>query len=234
MLSVGMAYAEPVARFPDPPDVDRAPAASPSSPLPAPVVATAPRSTTGPRATPGEFRTREATPSPAPEREAGAQVLAERGRELERAGQVMEAIGAYTDSIALDPNDGATLLALGRLRERLGDTSEALLLFSAATRYPEFAGDAFAERARLLESIGHDADAVRDLEMAAALGPDDGARVQELASWYVARRAWLPALALFRRTVAAASGTDLERRARLQTRALSVLAGNSGSRRSRP
>ncbi len=58
----------------------------------------------------------------------GAEELADRGRRLEEAQRFTEAIAAYSESIRLDPSRGQTLLALGRLRARVGDPTEAELL----------------------------------------------------------------------------------------------------------
>jgi tetratricopeptide (TPR) repeat protein len=137
---------------------------------------------------------------------------------------MLEAIGAYSESIRLEPGDGATLLALGRLRARLGDQGEADLLFSAAARHADTAADALSERAHLRRAQGREAEALADLAAAVELEAGGAGHAEELAAWYVARRAWLPALALYRRAQPADLRMGPDRRARLQIRALGVLA----------
>jgi tetratricopeptide (TPR) repeat protein len=154
----------------------------------------------------------------------GAEELADRGRRFEEAQRFTEAITAYSESIKLDPSRGETLLALGKLRYRLGEASEAELLLSTAARYPSVAAEALTLRAHLRKEQGRNAEAARDLEHAAQLSPDDAARTTELSAMYVARGAWLPALSLWRRAEAISREADRDRQTRLQVRALTLLA----------
>jgi tetratricopeptide (TPR) repeat protein len=204
-LATRTVFGDAVARFPD------ATASSPGGPTPAtPGLPAAPVSNDSVR--PPELPV------------SGAQELANRGHAFEDAGHFTEAIRAYSDSIRLDPGSGATLLALGRLRARLGDYGEAELLFSTAARHREFEADALTLRAHVRKAEHRDGEALSDLQGAAELAPDDPVRTTELAAWYVARRAWLPALELYRRVAAEVSQPDLLGQARLQIRALGILA----------
>jgi tetratricopeptide (TPR) repeat protein len=203
IFSASNAGADPVARFADAP-VDtptRAPPLERPPGLPEPALRTGP-----PRS--------------------GADQLSDRATRYLAAGRITEAIGLYTESIRLDPSSGVALVALGRLRARLGETQEAELLFSTAARIRSVAGAALAERAHLRHREGRDAEAIADLEIAVELGPDDPARAEELSAWHVAHRAWLPALAVWRRTAASAEGDGPVRRAAIQVRALGVLAAD--------
>jgi Tetratricopeptide repeat len=211
--------AEPVARFPEAgprPPAQVAPPSEPqqpSVPPPEPVV------------------TRPRIPS-------GAEELAARGARLERAQRLTEAIAAYSESIRLDPGRGETLLALAKLRMRLGDFGEAELLLSTAARHSSVAAEALALRAHVRATQGRSTEAALDLARAAELAPDDPSRTEELSSLYVARGAWLPALSLWRRA-AVAPGGDADRRVRLQVKALGVLAAeldpvNAGGARDYP
>ncbi len=163
-------------------------------------------------------------PAPAASRPSdGAELLFERAQRFEASGRISEAIGAYTESLRLDPTRGPALLALGRLRARIGDPGEAERLFSMAARDPDVESEALTERARLRRSQGRDAEALTDLENASshAAKPDGDA---ELATWYAERRAWLAALSEWRRVAAEATSDDLAARAKLEVRALTVLA----------
>lgn len=205
-LSGARANADSVARFPDasPPGSVAAPAApevaggSPGSPAAAPDV-TRPRS--------------------------GSEQLSERAARYVTAARITEAIGAYTEAIRLDPSNGGALLALGRIRLQLGELGEAELLFSTAARLRSVATDALVERAHLRHGQQRDTEAIADLERAVDLAPEDTARAEELSAWHVAHRAWLPALAVWRRAAAGAEGDSL-RRATVQVRALAVLAAD--------
>jgi tetratricopeptide (TPR) repeat protein len=162
-------------------------------------------------------------PVPASHPSDGAALLFERAQRFEASGRISEAIGAYTESLRLDPTRGPALLALGRLRARIGDAGEAERLFSMAAREPDVESEALTERARLRRSQGRNAEALADLENASthAAKPDSDA---ELAAWYAERRAWLAALSEWRRVAAEATSDDIAARAKLEVRALTVLA----------
>lgn len=150
----------------------------------------------------------------------------ERGERLAREGHVTEALRAYSEAIQLDSRNGAALLALAKLRLGMGETGEAELLFSTAIRQRSSAPEAYAARARLRRAQGRTEEAFHDLEMAVELTPDDLARAEELSRWHVERKAWLPALAIWRRALAVAPDERSEHRAAVQVRALALLAGD--------
>lgn len=166
------------------------------------------------------------SPTSRGQRPSGSQALLERGARHEQAGRIAQAVTAYTDAVRLDPSNGHALLALGRLRIRMNDLHEAESILSAATNFSEVAPQAFAERARLRKIRGHEDEALLDLENAVALAPDETAWSEELAKWYVARRAWLPALSVYRRLKLELHGAPREKDAELQVRALQVLSGD--------
>lgn len=235
------ASADAVARFADaptaPPPSASAPSASapsasapasiPSGPstssprLPPPVTSSPPSSPAGPGPPPDV-----PAPSRRPPARSGADQLSDRATAYVAAGRFTEAIGLYTESIRLDPSNGVALIELGKLRARLGESEEAEQLFSTAVRMRSVAAAALVERAHLRRREGRDAEATADLERAFDLGADDPARTEELSAWYVAHRAWLPALAVWRRTLGSADGDVAARGAALQVRALGVLAAN--------
>jgi tetratricopeptide (TPR) repeat protein len=175
---------------------------------------------------PAELRAETAASrnDPVPPLGTGAQALLDRAVRFEQEGRYADAAAAYTDAIRLDAGDGAALVALGKLRVRLGQLRDAEELFSAATRFRGHASAAYFERGKLRRALGREREAVADLESAANLAPDDAAQSEELAALYVARRAWLPALAAWRRALAVAADPAAEKRANLQVKALRVIA----------
>jgi tetratricopeptide (TPR) repeat protein len=205
--SAARANADPVARFPD---------------APPPGSVATPTGSEGGGRSPSPPAT---APNVGPPR-SGSEQLSERAARYLATARITEAIGAYTESIRLDPSNGGALLALGRIRLQLGELGEAELLFSTAARLRSVASDALVERAHLRHGQGRDAEATADLERAVDLAPEDTARAEELSAWHVAHRAWLPALAVWRRVAAGAEGDAPLRRATVQVRALAVLAAD--------
>ncbi len=202
------AFAEPVARFPEltpPPTPTRPSSPTPPAEPPLPAPPAEPRRVTMP---------------------SGAEELADRGRRLEDAQRYTEAITAYSESIKLDSSRGETLLALGKLRMRLGEASEAELLFSTAARHANVAAEALTLRAHVRMAEGRTAEAARDLENAARLSPDDVARTDELSAMYAAHGAWPQALSLWRRAAAVSREADRDRQTKLKVRALTLLAAD--------
>jgi tetratricopeptide (TPR) repeat protein len=231
------ARADAVARFADapstapsslakpPPPPAPPPGARPVPSPPAPDTPRAPARSPSPGATAAPT---DAVPPPAPKLgpRSGADQLSDRATAYAAAGRITDAIGLYTESIRLDPSSGVALVALGKLRAQLGEFQEAEQLFSTAARIRAVAGTALVERAHLRHREGRDSEATADLELAVELGADDPAHTEELAVWYVAHRAWLPALAAWRRAAVNAEGETASRRAALQVRALGVLAAD--------
>lgn len=226
---------EAVGRFPDVapssaptsarPSATAPPTAAPAPPAPRPPPAS-PAPATSSTATPPDdaVRAREPSPPRHGSSNAGSNELTDRGARHEEAGRYAEAAAAYTEAVRLDPTNGEALLALGRLRVRMSDAGEAEQILTLASRLPDVAARALFERARLRKSRGREDDAIRDLESAVTLSPEEDQWVEDLAKWYVARRAWLPALSLYRRILADARGSPRERHAELEVRALRLLS----------
>jgi tetratricopeptide (TPR) repeat protein len=196
-------FADAAGRFPDTGSAaPRATSVAPPSPPPPPVT------------NPGG-----AHPIPS-----GAQSLIERAQRLEQENRLADAALAYTDALRLDSGDGSALIALGRLRLRMGQLRDAEELFTTATRFRDHAGEAYLERGRLRRSLGREQEALADLEAAGNRTTDDGNQGEELATLYVSKRAWLPALAAWRRTAAGATSPEAAKKAKVQVRALRVIA----------
>lgn len=161
-----------------------------------------------------------------PRKMSGSEALLDRGARHEEAGRLAEAAAAYTQAVQLDASNGRALLALGRLRLRMNDEREAETVLSAATNFSEVAAQAFTERAHLRKARGRDTEAFQDLENAVTLSPEETAWSEELGRWYVARRAWLPALSIFRRLSIEFRGSAREKEMGLRVRALRLLSGD--------
>lgn len=200
--------AEPVARFPEAPD-PRAPPSSAPAPIAPPGGAAA--------ASPAEARPLPMT--------SGSDALTERGRRLAAEGRIPDALVAYTEAVRLDARNGAALVELGRLRLRMGNAREAEQLFTRGATTADGA-PALVERARLRQAQGRDIEAFADLQRAAELSPDDRVTVEELARSAARRRAWLPALAAWRRFAAETRDPEAARAARLRVAALRVMAAD--------
>jgi tetratricopeptide (TPR) repeat protein len=119
----------------------------------------------------------------------------------------------------MDPSYAPAYLALGSLRERLGDLSEAEQCYSAAARYERTATQALVLRAHLRKRLGRMVEATHDLEAALEKSPADRSRWDELVRWYVEQGAWPAALATCRRLLGGAElGLELtaQERAKVQ------------------
>ena len=130
----------------------------------------------------------------------------------------------------MDSSYGAAYLALGHLREALGDASQAERAYTEAIRLEMVGPDALTRRAKLRHRLGRVDDALRDLEAAVARDPRSRRRAQLLAHWYVERNAWPAALAVWRRLLAELENepvSDATRTAQVQVRALSLLAADA-------
>jgi len=153
----------------------------------------------------------------------------ERATELERRGDIAQALREYSETIAIDSTLGDAYLRLGALRERMGDAREAELIYAAAIRLSDSRARALVQRSHLHRAAGRSAQAIADLQAAVELEPERDA-LQELAQYYVEAHAWAAALATFRRIASSAresgDGAALER-ARLDIRALQVLVAET-------
>ena len=150
----------------------------------------------------------------------------QRGVELERRGDIAQALREYTETIATDSTHGAAYLRLGALRERMGDAREAELIYSEAVRLGDVRAQALVQRSHLHRAAGRSAQAVGDLEAAVELEATPQA-LQELAQHYVEARAWPAALATFRRIASSAPGSAASESAQLEIRALRILVAEA-------
>ena len=153
----------------------------------------------------------------------------QRATELERRGDIAQALREYSETIAIDSTLGDAYLRLGALRERMGDAREAELIYSEAIRLGDSRAQALVQRSHLHRAAGHSALAVRDLEAAVELEPHRQA-LQELAQHYVEARAWPAALAAVRRIASSAQASGehaAAESARLEVHALRLLAAEA-------
>ncbi|MFS8071768.1 MAG: tetratricopeptide repeat protein [Byssovorax sp.] len=157
---------------------------------------------------------------------AQATELTRQGREHAGRGDSETATRRYLDAIHFDPTYGAAYLALGALQEAKGDPREAERTYATGLDHVTGFAEAHRARARLRIRQKRAAEAVADLEAAAALEPTDLATLRELGAAYVSAGALPAALAATRRVAAiaeAAGETQIAGEARLSGRALSLL-----------
>jgi len=155
----------------------------------------------------------------------------QRATELERRGDIAQALREYSETIAIDSTLGDAYLRLGALRERMGDAREAELIYSAAIRLGDSRVPALVQRSHLHRAAGRSLEAISDLQAAVELEPNREA-LQELAQHYVEAHAWAAALATFRRIASSAqenADSAAAENARLEVRALRVLAAEVDS-----
>ncbi len=153
------------------------------------------------------------------------------GRDHAARGDGEAALRALLDAVGFDATYGPAYLALGALYEARGDPKEAERAFSMGIEHVPGFEEALVARGRLRAHLHRTADAITDLEAAAAMAPDapDALGVlRELGDAYIAARALPAALAVARRrlTVAAALGdARASAEARAEARALAGLVG---------
>lgn len=150
----------------------------------------------------------------------------QRATELERRGDIAQALREYSETIAIDSTLGDAYLRLGALRERMGDAREAELIYSEGIRLGDSRAQALVQRSHLHRAAGRSRQAVNDLEAAVELEPNREA-LQELAQHYVEAHAWAAALATYRRIASSAQANGesaAAENARLEIHALRVLA----------
>lgn len=92
------------------------------------------------------------------------------GVELERAGSPAEAMAAYRQALAIQPDFSEAATALGQMHERAGQTELALALWASALQPASARIRLHKQRARLLEQLGRLDEA--EAEMRASLGLD--------------------------------------------------------------
>jgi len=232
LLETPAARAEPRARFADVPSVPAPSSSSGESATQANAAtaeATRPPPTRASTTAPPAPFTKSAPPAPESWSRQLARAHLERARELERRGDIAQALSEYTASLAGDSTLGEAYLGLGALRERMGDAREAELVYSEGVRLGDRPVRSLVQRSRLYRALGHSQEALRDLEAAVSLEPNREA-LEELAHRYVEVHAFSAALFTFRRILVSAqdSGDNagLET-ARLEVRALRMLAAET-------
>lgn len=153
----------------------------------------------------------------------------QRALELERRGDIAQALREYSETIAIDSTLGDAYLRLGMLRERMGDAREAERIYDAAIRLGDARAQALLQRSHLHRAAGRSAEAISDLQAAVELEPRRDA-LQELAQHYVEAHAWAAALATVRRIARSAQESGdaaAAEAARLEVRALRLLAAET-------
>lgn len=160
----------------------------------------------------------------------GAGLLVGRARRLTARGNVLSALSAYSQAVALDPRCGVATLELAGLRAKLGDYLEAERLFDRAVHFREHAPEAFKARAVMRRRQGQRAAALSDLGAAVAMRPDDIESVRLLADWFIEERVWPAALAQCRALVRLLTETERNAelaQAELRVRALAIMAAET-------
>ncbi len=150
------------------------------------------------------------------------------GRDHAARGDGDAALRAFLDAIAFDATYGPAYLALGALYEARGDAREAERAFSMGLDHVAGFPEALLARGKLRAHLRRTADALADLEAAAALAPESPEILREVTDAYIAAGALPAALALARRRLALAEAqgdTRAERDARGEARALAGLVG---------
>lgn len=153
----------------------------------------------------------------------------ERGVQQEARGDIAQALTSYDEAVRTDSTLGAAALRLGSLRERLGDHAAAEQLYTYAVAAPDSSADALYARALLRAGAHEREQALADLARSVAQKalPE---RLRLLGTWYVERRTWPAALAVWRALLsdAEARGDEaLLREARVTLAALSWLAADT-------
>jgi Flp pilus assembly protein TadD len=126
------------------------------------------------------------------------------GAAYETAGRFEEAAAAYLRALDRHGDDPSLRLRLGRVLRAMGRTGAAVEQLREACCGPLATAECFVEFARALLEIGRLEEALRALDRALALAPDDPAALDLLARLQPpSRRTWMP-LARQRKTPPAA------------------------------
>lgn len=158
-----------------------------------------------------------------------AETWLSRARVRRAQGDTAAAIAAYTEVLRIDPGIGAAYLELAEIRSALGDLRQSELLLSRATTLLSVRPRALLQRAALYLASGRTALAADDFEAAVEARPD-AETLRALGMFYVRQRAYVAALAVWRRllTIAEVATDPKLRREELDTAAaLARLAAES-------
>lgn len=121
-----------------------------------------------------------------------------RAAALAARGETASAITSYTRALESDPTLGRAYLGLAELRRLQGDARETEWLLTRAVAISEVRAEALARRADFYESTGRVQQALVDWRTAAEFDPSP-THLRKLAEKYVGRRAWVAALAVWRK-----------------------------------
>jgi tetratricopeptide (TPR) repeat protein len=171
------------------------------------------------------------SPPAAPTR-SWSRVAAESWRDRAEAqlarGETAAALTSYTRALRADPTFGPAYLGLAAIRLAQGDLQQAEWLLTRATTLDDVRAEALSRRAGLFLATGRAEAALLDLRLAAEVEPTIE-RLRALGDAYVARRAWVAALAVWRRLRASSMESADPRRhqADEMIAALTVLAAES-------
>lgn len=152
----------------------------------------------------------------------------ERAEARLRRGDTASAITSYTEAVRADPTLARAYFGLAEIRRLQGDYREAEWLLTRAVSHSEHRPEALTRRAELYALLGRRDHALTDLKNAADLEPSPE-RLKKLAAAYVERRAWVAALAVWRRIRFESAGRELGDSREMDDTilALSVLAGET-------
>jgi tetratricopeptide (TPR) repeat protein len=151
-----------------------------------------------------------------------------RARRHVAQGDTFAAIRDYTEALRIDPDSGAACLELAAIRGALGDYRDAVWLLNRASALPETRGEALSRRAELHLGMGKRELALADLRAAVESAPT-AEHLRALAAFYVQEKAWVAALAAWRRLEVTMNPSDASARseAREMVAALGALAAEA-------
>lgn len=151
-----------------------------------------------------------------------------RARNHAAHGDTIAAIVDYTEALRIEPNLGPAYLELAIIRRALGDERETEYLLNRAAALADVRADALAARASWHLERGKRSLALADLKAAVETAPTSE-RLRALADFYVQDKAWVAALATWRRleVALAPSNVDDKNEAREVIAALSALAAEA-------
>lgn len=158
-----------------------------------------------------------------------AEAWLERARASRGRGDTAQAITQYTEAVRVDPTFGAAYLELAEIRSQLGDTQQTEWLLSRAAAIVDTRSKALLLRSRMYSATGRSELALADL-VAAVEGEANPEALRELGRFYFQRRAWVAALAAYRRLALAlrnGGSADEQREADTTLAALAALAGDA-------
>jgi len=163
-----------------------------------------------------------------------AALLISQGKQKEADGDELTALKRYADAVAMDPTSEEAYLALGALRTRRGELSEAEEVYSAAMKRIPASVELVFGRARSRRLWGRHALAAEDLTRALMMVGSAGSSreitiVREVIALKREQKEPAAELSGWRRLLAIAKQTNdvaLAKEASLQVRALGIFVGD--------